>query len=91
MPTYGYLCPVCSKEFEHTCMMSQHTAARICACGATAYQTFDEVPAVCGINGSRDWSAENGGRGKWNGQIMDYATSPTDLVEKGKRKNLEKA
>jgi putative FmdB family regulatory protein len=88
VPLYIYECQKCGLEFEHTCMMSQHTKSRICACGGTANQIVTGGSGMIGLGSSRDWSQESGGRGKWNPQLNDYVKNPSDILEKGKAKGM---
>lgn len=82
MALYDYECNTCQEQRE--VMHSMHESPNVicAACGGSMRRVILSAPAI--RPDLNDFSQENKGKGRWNGQLGAYVKSKQDTIDKGK-------
>lgn len=86
MPLYDYACRICKHTGEYYATMDARANTPPCEkCGSTITEkVILSAPAT--HPDFDDFSTENGGKGRFNKQLMTYVTSTQDAVDKARAK-----
>jgi putative FmdB family regulatory protein len=88
MPTYDAKCTVCAWEHEFVSTIDNRNTVPICPkCGGSSERFISLAPYV--RPDLNDFSTENGGKGRFNKQLMTHVTSVDDAIGKAHKRGFE--
>lgn len=89
MPTYTYSCLVCAHDGEYYSTIADRSVTPPCAkCGSQATEKVILTPPSIRPD-LNDFSTENGGKGRFNKQLMTHVTSQKDAIAKAAARGWE--
>jgi putative FmdB family regulatory protein len=89
MPLYTCECRACQHTMDYIATVEKRAQTPECeACGSTdTYKVILDAPSI--RPDLNDFSTENGGKGRFNKQLMTHVTSQKDAIKKAEARGWE--
>ncbi len=87
MPTYAASCPECGHTTEYFSSIDERNKVPHCAICTHPMRRDVTLPSI--RPDLNDFSSENGGKGRFNKQLMTHVTSQQDAINKAQARGWD--